>query len=75
MEVIKRDGSTVEFNKEKIKEAISKAMKNGSGIYVLNIAELIANDAEKYFNEQKETCTIYNIESYVYDRLVHYGQV
>ena len=32
MEVIKRDGSTVEFNKEKIKEAISKAMKNGSGI-------------------------------------------
>lgn len=53
MEVIKRDGSTVEFNKEKIKEAISKAMKNGSGIYVLNIAELIANDAEKYFNEQK----------------------
>ena len=75
MEVIKRDGSTVEFNKEKIKEAISKAMKNVSGIYVLNIAELIANDAEKYFNEQKETCTIYNIESYVYDRLVHYGQV
>lgn len=54
MEVIKRDGSTVEFNKEKIKEAISKAMKNGSGIYVLNIAELIANDAEKYFNEQKK---------------------
>ena len=52
MEVIKRDGSTVEFNKEKIKEAISKAMKNGSGIYVLNIAELIANDAEKYFNER-----------------------
>ena len=50
-------------------------MKNGSGIYVLNIAELIANDAEKQFNEQKETCTIYNIESYVYDRLVHYGQV
>lgn len=75
MEVIKRDGNTVEFNKRKIKEAISKAMKNGSGIYVPDIAELIANDAEKHFNNQQEICTIYNIESYVYDRLVHYGQV
>ncbi len=75
MEVIKRDGSTVDFNKGKIKEAISKAMKNGSGIYVPKVAELIANDTEKHFNNQQKICTIYNIESYVYDRLVHYGQV
>ena len=31
-------------------------------------------DAEKYFSKEDETPTIYKIESYVYDRLVHYGQ-
>ena len=74
MEVIKRDGSIVEFNKHKIREAILKAMKHGSGIYLPDIAKLIANDAENYFNDENETPTIYKIESYVYERLVHYGQ-
>lgn len=74
MEVIKRDGSIVEFNKHKIREAILKAMKHGSGIYLPDIAKLIANDAEKYFKDENETPTIYKIESYVYERLVHYGQ-
>lgn len=74
MEVIKRDGSTVEFNKQKIRDAVLKAMKNGSGIYLPDIARLIANDAEKEFNKDNETPTIYKIESYVYDRLLHYGQ-
>lgn len=75
MKVIKRDGSIVEFDKGKIREAISKAMKNGSGIYLADIAKLIANDAEKYFSKQGDTPTIHKIESYVYDRLVHYGQI
>ena len=74
MEVIKRDGSIVEFNKHKIREAILKAMKHGSGIYLPDIAKLIANDAENYFKDKNETPTIYKIESYVYERLVHYGQ-
>ena len=74
MKVIKRDGSTVEFDKSKIREAITKSMKNGSGIFLPDIAKLIANDAEKYFSKQDEIATIYKIESYVYDRLVHYGQ-
>ncbi len=74
MKVIKRDGSTVEFDKSKIREAITKSMKNGSGIFLADIARLIANDAEKYFSKQDEIATIYKIESYVYDRLVHYGQ-
>lgn len=74
MEVIKRDGSIVEFNKHKIREAILKAMKYGSGIYLPDIAKLIANDAENYFKDENETPTIYKIESYVYERLVHYGQ-
>ncbi|MFR5265414.1 anaerobic ribonucleoside-triphosphate reductase [Clostridium sp.] len=75
MEVIKRDGSTVDFNKSKIEEAISKAMKNGSGIYLPDIASLIASDSESFFSEHEEIATIYKIEQYVYDRLVHYGQV
>ena len=49
MQVIKRDGSTVNFDKMKIREAVCKSMKNGSGIYLPDIARLIANDAEKYF--------------------------
>ncbi|MEG1870495.1 MAG: anaerobic ribonucleoside-triphosphate reductase [Peptostreptococcaceae bacterium] len=74
MDVTKRDGSVVEFDKSKIREAITKAMKNGSGIVLPDIAKLIANDAEKHFNKESEMATIYNIETYVYDRLVHYGQ-
>ncbi len=74
MKVIKRDGSVVNFDKSKIREAITKAMKNGSGIYLGDIAKLIANDGEKYFSNEIETRTIHKIESYVYDRLVHYGQ-
>lgn len=74
MKIIKRDGSTVEFDKLKIREAVTKAMKNGSGIYLGDVARLIANDADKHFSEHNETPTIYKIESYVYDRLIHYGQ-
>ena len=74
MDIMKRDGSIVEFDKSKIREAIMKSMKNGSGIVMPDIARLIANDAEKHFSKEKEMATIYKIETYVYDRLVHYGQ-
>ncbi|NLZ34084.1 anaerobic ribonucleoside-triphosphate reductase [Clostridium isatidis] len=74
MKVIKRDGSLVEFDKRKIKEAILKAMKYGSGIFLEDIAINISNDAEKYFRNNEEIPTIHKIESYVYDRLVYYGQ-
>ena len=52
MNLIKRNGQTVPFNKTKIKQAIVKAMRNGSGIYLPDIARLIANDAEKYFKRK-----------------------
>ena len=68
MKVIKRDGKTVEFDKKKIKEAVIKAMKNGSGIYLPDIAKLIANDAQKHIQCLDETPTIYMIETFVYDR-------
>lgn len=74
MEVIKRDGSKVPFDKTKIQIAIEKAMKNGSGIYINDISRLIANDAETEFNKEKNIPTIHQIEDFVYDRLIHYGQ-
>lgn len=72
--VIKRDGVTTIFNKKKIREAIILAMKNGSGIYLPDIAKLIANDAEKEFKNNEEAVTISQIEEFVYNRLIHYGQ-
>ncbi len=42
MKVIKRDGSTVPFDRTKIEVAILKAMKNGSGIYIPEIASNIS---------------------------------
>ena len=74
MEIIKRNGKKVEFNKTKIKKAVIAAMRNGSGIYLPDIARLIANDAEKYFAKQEEIPTIQKVEDYVHRRLIHYGQ-
>ena len=75
MKLIKRNGTEVQFNKTKIKRAVSLAMRNGSGIYLPDIARLIANDAEKYFEKKEETPTIHQVEKYVYTRLNHYGQM
>ena len=72
--IIKRNGTAAPFNKTKIKKAVTAAMKNGSGIYLPDISRLIANDAEKFFNKQETTPTIYQVETYVYKRLIHYGQ-
>lgn len=74
MKIIKRDGTETQFNKTKIKQAVVKAMRNGSGIYLPDIARLIANDAERYFEKQDEIPTIQKVEVYVYNRLIHYGQ-
>lgn len=72
MLVIKRDGSKTEFDKSKIKVAILKAMKYGSGIYKEEIAEIISNEIEEEFATMKPT--IYSIEKEVYNKLVQYGQ-
>ena len=44
MKVIKRNCTEVDFDKQKIYDAIMKAMKNGSGIVKPKIAENIANE-------------------------------
>lgn len=71
--VIKRDGSKVDFNGQKIVIAIEKAMKNGSGMYESGVAEKIAEEIEAFAKEIRKPMTIYQIEDLVYYKLVKYG--
>lgn len=67
--VVRRNCTEDTFQKEKISNAILKAMKNGSGIVKPKIAEDIA---EEIYNEVKdnEEISISEIESLVYDKLI-----
>ena len=67
--VIKRDCTEVDFQKEKISNAILKAMKNGSGIVKPKIAEDIANEIYEECKD-KDEISISDIESMVYDKLI-----
>ncbi|MDO5047318.1 MAG: anaerobic ribonucleoside-triphosphate reductase [Anaerococcus sp.] len=69
LQVIKRDGSKVDFNKEKISIAIEKAMNSSSGIFVENQASQIANEIEENLKE-KDLISIYDIEDLVYYKLI-----
>ena len=69
MNVLKRDATLVDFQKEKISNAILKAMKNGSGIVKPKIAEDIANEIYEECKD-KEEISISDIESMVYDKLI-----
>ena len=68
--VIKRDGTVVPFNRDKIYNAIMKAMKYGSGIVNEKVALTIAYESENL----KDNVTIYEIEDYVFNRLIEYGE-
>ena len=67
--VIRRDCTEDIFKKEKISNAILKAMKNGSGIVKPKIAEDIANEIYEECKDKKEV-SISDIESMVYDKLI-----
>lgn len=69
MNVIKRDCTEVNFDKNKISSAILKAMKNGSGIVKPKIAYDIADEIYEE-NKDKEELSISEIESMVYDKLI-----
>ena len=69
LKVIKRDCTEVDFRKEKISNAILKAMKNGSGIVKSKIAEDIAEEIYQE-NRNKEEISISDIEEIVYDKLI-----
>ena len=69
MILTKRNCTEAEFDKNKITQAILKAMKNGSGIIKPKIAEDIANEIYDE-NKDKDEVSISEIESMVYDKLI-----
>ena len=69
--IVKRDGDIVNFNKDKIVQAIEKAMKNGSGIYEKEIAIRIADEIE-IVAKDLDNLTIHQIEGLVYNKLINY---
>ena len=74
MQVIKRDGSQVAFDETKIYEAILKAMKYGSGIVHKDVAKKIAEEIHVIVSKFPTSPTIFQIETYVYLKLIENGQ-
>ena len=73
MQVIKRDGSAVAFDELKIYEAILKAMKYGSGIIDEEVAKKIAGEIRMIVEKLPTSPTIFQIETYVYLKLIDNG--
>ena len=69
LQVIKRDGTRVDFNKDKITLAIEKAMHSPSGIYVKGQAAEVASEIEERSKNKREI-SIYEIEDLVYYKLI-----
>ena len=67
--VIRRNCTEDEFKKEKISNAILKAMTNGSGIVKPKIAEDIADEIYEETKDREEV-SISEIETMVYDKLI-----
>lgn len=67
--VVKRYGTKEPFNKEKIENAILKAMKNGSGIVKPIIARNIADEIEEGCSDLKSV-EIPAIELMIYEKLI-----
>ena len=72
--IIKRDGSSVGFDKFKIKNAILKSMKYGSGIYREDIANKIATEIEMHCYENSMSPTVHQVEDMVYQMLIENKQ-
>ena len=72
-EVIKRDGSHVVFDENKIYQAILKAMKFGSGVVDEELAHKIAHEINLIFDTLNTTPTIFQIETFVYLKLIENG--
>ena len=74
LNIIKRDGTVAKFDKNKIENAILKAMKYGSGVYIPEIANEIAKDIEAIYMERDTNATVYKVEEMVYTKLIDYKQ-
>ena len=77
MEIIKRNGEAVVFNKTKIEEAIIKAMKYGVGYVEEEVAKNISETIELHFecSNRERIPTIYQVEELVFDLLVESGRL
>ncbi|MEG0325407.1 MAG: anaerobic ribonucleoside-triphosphate reductase [Cellulosilyticaceae bacterium] len=73
MQVLKRDGNAVKFDETKIYNAIMKAMKYGSGIVDDSMARKISNEIKATFSTLNTIPTIFQIETYVYLKLIENG--
>lgn len=73
MRVIKRDGQEVLFDETKIYNAIMKAMKYGSGIVDEAVAKKIAAEIKDFYAKSQVKPTIFQIETYVYLKLIENG--
>ena len=69
MQVIKRDGRLVEFKRERIVDAISKAMSHTIEGIDLDLANKIADSVEKQFENQTQV-SVYEIQDAVEKKLV-----
>ena len=77
--VVKRDGSVQNFDRSKIKNAIEKAMKYGSGINKPSIADSITSEIESYYVDSfknkvnpylQNLVSIEEIETKVFEKLI-----
>lgn len=73
MLIIKRDKSVEDFNPEKIKNAILKAMKFGIGNINEDIAKEISINIYNIFKDEKNPPTVEQVENMVYYDLVKSG--
>ena len=71
MQIIKRDGTLVEFDKTRIVNAINAAFLEVDGrLYETDTAEDIATDIEKILKRFKEPATVEAIQDWVEDFLM-----
>ena len=73
MKIIKRDCSEVDFNPNKIYDAILNAMTFGSGIIKPNIAKEISNEIAAEAQTIEEL-TVHKVEQMVFDKLCDKGE-
>lgn len=73
LQVIKRDGTKVPFDKQKIALAIEKAEHSSTGLFEEGLAQRIADEIEEYAVKLQKDMTIYAIEDQVYYKLIEYN--
>lgn len=69
MQVIKRDGRLVDFNKERIVKAVTLAMAQTPGGVDIDLANKIADGVERQLEEKNQT-TVYEIQDLVEKKLM-----